>query len=345
MTETAPPNRWFDRLISLRELSMGTDVASLEAGVLVGIPITRLSVSLYVASLPGEESRGLATLPGGLFHGLTSVKELDLSGNFFFPPKPLTTLQAGVFEGLDALEELDLQHNQLATLEVGAFDGLSSLKSLDLSGNKLASLEVGVFRGLSSLTSLDLSINPLTKIDSSVFAHPVNLETLVLSQATMVPASSPSEAWVCSAHSHALICSVHAKRSEQVVVEREEAEGDLLWSYYIPSISALSVDRGVALMEIGGGLSRGPTDLHALEVSTGKVLWRYRSEGGPMAKVLLADTTVYFIQRAVGDAARAPAPAADPAPTPTVVPTYEITIRALDAETGDRPPCGRRSLS
>ena len=43
--ETAPPQGLFDKLTSLRELSMGTDVASLEAGVLVGIPITRLSVS------------------------------------------------------------------------------------------------------------------------------------------------------------------------------------------------------------------------------------------------------------------------------------------------------------
>ena len=233
--ETAPPKGLFAKLTLLRELSMGTSVASLEAGVLVGIPITRLSVSLYVATLPGESSRGLTTLPGGLFHGLTSVKVLDFSGQFLFPPNPLTTLGAGVFEGLDALEELNLSRNRLATLDVSAFDGLSSLKTLDLSDNKLASLNVGVFRGLSSLTSLDLSINeltslevgvfgelasldtlslhsnPLTKIDSSVFSDPVNLETLVLSQATMVPASSSGEKWVCSASPHFLICSVRTE--------------------------------------------------------------------------------------------------------------------------------------
>ena len=80
--ETAPPKGLFAKLTLLRELSMGTSIASLEAGVLVGIPITRLSVSLYVATLPGESSRGLTTLPGGLFHGLTSVKVLDFSGQF-----------------------------------------------------------------------------------------------------------------------------------------------------------------------------------------------------------------------------------------------------------------------
>ena len=42
--ETVPPQGLFDKLTSLRELSMRTDVASLEAGVLVGFPITRLSV-------------------------------------------------------------------------------------------------------------------------------------------------------------------------------------------------------------------------------------------------------------------------------------------------------------
>ena len=220
---------------------MGTGVASLEAGALVGFPITRLRVSLYVATQPGESSRGLTTLPGGLFHGLTSVKVLDFSGQFLFPPNPLTTLEAGVFEGLDALEELDLSRNRLATLDVGAFDELSSLKTLDLSDNKLASLNVGVFRGLSSLTSLDLSINeltsleagmfgnltsldmlslhsnPLTKIESSVFAHPVNLENLELPPSTAVPASSLSEEWACSANSRVSTCSVRTTNGTDVL--------------------------------------------------------------------------------------------------------------------------------
>ena len=233
--EAPPPNGLFDKLASMRELTMGTGVASLESGALIGVPITRLSVSLYEATLPGESSRGLTTLSRGLFHGLTSVKALDFSGHFLFSPNPLTTLEAGVFEGLDALEELDLSRNRLATLDVGAFDGLSSLKTLDLSDNKLASLNVGVFRGLPSLTSLDLSINeltslkagifgnltsldmlslhsnPLTTIDNSVFAHPVNLERLELPPSTEVPESTSSEEWVCSPSPHFLICSVRTE--------------------------------------------------------------------------------------------------------------------------------------
>ena len=224
--ETAPPNGLFDKLTSLRELSMVTGVAQLEAGVLTGFPVTRLS--LYTG----------ATLPRELFQGLTSLKQLDLSGHFHFPPNPLTTLEAGIFEGLDALEELNMYRNRLTTLEVGAFDGLSSLTSLDLGDNELASLEAGVFRGLSSLTSLDLSINeltslekgvfgeltsldtlslhsnPLTEIDSFVFTDPVNLERLELPLTTDVPSPSTtlspasSEEWVCSESQHFLICSV-----------------------------------------------------------------------------------------------------------------------------------------
>ena len=334
--KTAPPQGLFDKLTSLRELSMGTDVASLEAGVLVGLPITRLSVSLYVATPPGESSRGLTTLPVGLFHGLTSVKVLDISGQLYFPPDPLATLQAGTFEGLDALEELDLHYNQLAILEAGAFDGLSSLKSLDLSRNKLASLEVGVFRGLTTLDTLILHSNPLRKIDKSVFSDPMNLERLELPPSTEVPRSSSNDEWTCSEGPHYLLCSVHTKESEQVVEEREEAAGDLLWSYYIPSIHGLSVDSGVALMDVGGGSWGEAAELHALEVPTGDVLWRYRSEEGPMAKVLLADTTVYFVQRTVEDTGRAPAPVVNPTATPTAVPTYEFTVHALDADTGDR---------
>ena len=224
--ETAPPNGLFDKLTSLRELSMVTGVAQLEAGLLTGFPVTRLS--LYTG----------ATLPRELFHGLTSLKQLDVSGHFHFLPNPLTTLEAGIFEGLDALEELNLYRNRLTTLEVGAFDGLSSLTSLNLSDNELASLEAGVFRGLSSLTSLDLSINeltsleegvfgeltgldtlslhsnPLTEIDSSVFTDPANLERLELPLTTHVPSPattlSPAsnEEWVCSENQHFLTCSV-----------------------------------------------------------------------------------------------------------------------------------------
>ena len=197
--ETMPPEGLFDKLAFLRELHMGTGVASLEAGALVGVPITRLSVSV------GK------TLPRGLFQGLTSVKELDLSGHFHFPPKPLTTLEAGAFEGLDALEELDLSRNRLATLEVGAFDGLPSLTSLDLSDNELTSLEAGVFGELTSLDTFSLHSNPLTNIDGSVFSDPVNLERLELPLSTEVPESSSSEEWVCSASPHFLICSVRTE--------------------------------------------------------------------------------------------------------------------------------------
>ena len=199
-------------------------VAPLEAGVLAGFPITRLGVSANAS-----------TLPRGLFHGLTSIKVLDLSGHFHFPPGPLTTLEARAFEGLDTLEQLNLYRNRLTTLEAGVFDGLTSLISLDLSDNELTSLDVGVFRGLSSLTSLDLSINeltlleegvfgeltsldmlslhsnPLTEIDSSVFAHPVILEKLVLPPTTEVPASSSSEEWVCSGDSRVSKCSVRTR--------------------------------------------------------------------------------------------------------------------------------------
>ena len=157
--ETSPPRGLFDRLNSLRELRVATGLASLEAGALAGFPIKHLDVSANTS-----------ILPGGLFGGLTSVKVLDLSGHFHFPPARLTTLEAGAFEGLDSLKG-----TQPVSQPVGNPGGrVRSTDSppshpIDLSGNELALLEVGVFRALRSLTSLDLSFNELTALDAGVF--------------------------------------------------------------------------------------------------------------------------------------------------------------------------------
>ncbi|XP_047430164.1 toll-like receptor 5 isoform X2 [Mugil cephalus] len=67
----------------------------------------------------------LATLPRGIFSGLSSIYEIDLSSN------ALTYLQVGVFP--DSLKILDLSNNFLASPDPASF---RSLSHLSLSGNR-----------------------------------------------------------------------------------------------------------------------------------------------------------------------------------------------------------------
>ena len=62
------------------------------------------------------EHQGFTTLPAGVFDGLRSLSDLDLSGN------DLTTLPVGVFDGLRSLRYLNLRFNNFTTLPTGVFD-------------------------------------------------------------------------------------------------------------------------------------------------------------------------------------------------------------------------------
>ena len=117
----------------------------------------------------------LATLPEGVFDGLTNLDTLGLSGN------QLATLPEGVFDGLTNLKSLGLDENQLATLPAGLFDSLTNLKSLGLNDSQLATLPAGLFDGLTSLTRLNLNNNQLATLPAGLFDSLTNLDSLELS--------------------------------------------------------------------------------------------------------------------------------------------------------------------
>ena len=71
------------------------------------------------------------------------------------------TLPTGLFSGLSRLSWLDLQGNDLdATLATDVFSGLMALQELWLADNAFAALPDGIFAGLTGLTELDLADNP-----------------------------------------------------------------------------------------------------------------------------------------------------------------------------------------
>ena len=121
------------------------------------------------------KATALATLPAGVFDGLTSLTELYLLRN------DLDSLPADVFGDLANLNWLYLNFNELQTLPGGLFDGLANLTWLGLNGNGLNSLPGGVFDDLSKLGQLYLNDNELTALPDGVFGKLSSLVILNLS--------------------------------------------------------------------------------------------------------------------------------------------------------------------
>ncbi|KAK6743990.1 hypothetical protein RB195_010971 [Necator americanus] len=109
-----------------------------------------------------------------MLQGLTSLLELDLSGN------RINTLSTGVFDLTPELRELSLNDNDITTIEDGTFGKLTSLKKLSLSGNQISTITKNMFKGLDSLEVLNLQNNQITSIDWSAFANLKQLRTLDL---------------------------------------------------------------------------------------------------------------------------------------------------------------------
>ncbi|XP_058076454.1 receptor-like protein EIX1 [Magnolia sinica] len=94
-------------------------------------------------------------IPAARLGGLSSLEELDLSGNQLNGNIP------AALGGLSSLLYLSLRGNQLNGNIPASLGGLSSLEELILSGNQLNGNIPAALGGLSSLEYLDLSVNQL----------------------------------------------------------------------------------------------------------------------------------------------------------------------------------------
>ena len=111
--------------------------------------------------------------------GLTSLEQLDLSGNQLSGPIPKE-----LFESLTSLEFVDLSGNQLSgPIPEELFKGLTSLQTVNLSGNQLSgSIPDQLFEGLTSLWEVDLSGNQLSgPIPEELFESLTSLELVYFS--------------------------------------------------------------------------------------------------------------------------------------------------------------------
>ena len=117
-------------------------------------------------------------LPHGVFHGLESLKKLELRTKSDVP----LIIQAGAFDHLTKLETLDLSQNRLRHIPTGDLCRLEKLRSLNLSRNEIGSLEdLGLVSEdcLEELVTVDLSHNQVTELEEWVVesVEELNLES------------------------------------------------------------------------------------------------------------------------------------------------------------------------
>ena len=136
------------------------------------------------------------------FHGLTNLRELDLSLNFLsrvpralrslsllkklnLRENDITVIHRGDFSDLRCLEELDLSVNLLGQMEAfsdGAFAGLGkSLHSLTLHDCHMALIPTVALSELKQLKYLDLSMNRISFMSNRSFMGHFKLESFDIS--------------------------------------------------------------------------------------------------------------------------------------------------------------------
>ena len=81
------------------------------------------------------DQHALRLFPGGVFDGLSVLRELSVAYNQTQAADRMTTLPAGLFDRLTTLTTLRLEHNDLETLPDGIFERLTRLTTLTLNGN------------------------------------------------------------------------------------------------------------------------------------------------------------------------------------------------------------------
>ncbi|XP_077192814.1 uncharacterized protein LOC143837169 isoform X2 [Paroedura picta] len=138
-------------------------------------PFSFLS-KVYDLKLQAQQPFGLKLIPPKLFKGLTSLRNLYLSGN------KILSIAPDAFDDLKQLQYLTLadSSNGMGNLPPGVFKNLRNLTSLDLENVGIHTLTLEVFGNLSRLRFLQLGKNDLQTINSSVLENLTSLSYLDL---------------------------------------------------------------------------------------------------------------------------------------------------------------------
>ena len=151
-----------------------TELGALPAGWASLLPQTIVSIALCDGALrdalPGDDVG---------WHNITSLAELDLSGNSARGPKTATRKPPRLISS--DLMSLDLSGSNISMLPARGLSGLAKLLRLDLSLNPGIAIEEHSFTGLSQLGTLVLAGSALTYVESQWFVGLTELSSLDLS--------------------------------------------------------------------------------------------------------------------------------------------------------------------
>ncbi|XP_017122249.1 protein artichoke [Drosophila elegans] len=123
------------------------------------------------------QTGALQELPSHLFRHLPKLQHIHITGG-----GGLTRLEAGLFDGLISLKNLDLSHNGLNWIHLRALSRLPNLVSLKLSHNQISDVGmVGrIVKDLEHLKKLRLDHNLISVIEDGSFVDLPNLSELHL---------------------------------------------------------------------------------------------------------------------------------------------------------------------
>uniref|UniRef100_A0A914HXV5 Chaoptin n=1 Tax=Globodera rostochiensis TaxID=31243 RepID=A0A914HXV5_GLORO len=190
---------------------------------LSGNPVNTWSPHVFLGLSPFTEhldlSRtGLFSLPK--LHKLSSLRYLNLSGNFLYELPPTDT------DPLPALQMLDLAKNRLVELRAQLFDKISEVRMLNLSDNiELRSIDGALLKGLGQLEILSLvRMSALSRLTGlSDFAYLLRLRSLEIFSNPSLSSENISQILQLLPP----LRSLHFESTDEVFSGRELAKADL----------------------------------------------------------------------------------------------------------------------
>ncbi|XP_030378878.1 protein artichoke [Scaptodrosophila lebanonensis] len=230
------------------------------------------------------QSASLQELPPHLFRHLPKVQHIHITGG-----TGLTRLEAGLFDGLISLKNLDLSRNGLNWLHLRSLSRLPNLVSLKLSHNQISDvgmigrivkdlehlkklrldhniinvIEDGSFVDLPNLSELHLNDNRITELQYGAFLRTPQLKTIYM-QNNFIRRIHP-ESLLQTSGSDVGVESVHIYNNEISHVEALRALLDAL-----PTLRFLDMSNNL-LSELPYGALRGHGTLEQLHLNNNQL--------------------------------------------------------------------------